>query len=358
MELVNKTPVLARVAVGQTADPGLRRGCVTAKATYCIGDSGELTPDLEHPVPLLDEDLETPLGLLPRDDLPRGDDAFEVICLGAAHAPGARAVEQMTASLQVGHRQQTLLVSGDRSWQGSGDTQQPSAAVPFLRMPLTWERAFGGTAVVTLDAHTELDVSHPLNPEGRGFDPTPQAAAMGQLLRAPAGYPRVDDRRSLPNVEHPEQAITAAGDAPDPACWATVPMSSATQALRGMTLPTAGASATDLPGLPDVTLAAFHRAVPQWIIELPEPRADVVLRGLSPDGTLEFTLPAADLWCDVALGPLKASRRLRPQLLVLLPERRRFYLVYRHRFTLQHQAGQQRCMRLRLERGWYVQGDS
>ena len=57
---------------------------------------------------------------------------------------------------------------------------------------------------------------------------------------------------------------------------------------------------------------------------------------------------------DYELGERAGTRELGPQLLMLLPEESRFYLVYRHFFTMEVTQGMQRSFRLRLAEGWTV----
>jgi len=75
-------------------------------------------------------------------------------------------------------------------------------------------------------------VTDPRNPAGKGFDPLPQGRALGEFLRWPAGYPVVEGERELPNVEAPDRLIRRPDAAPDPASWATLPLSSVTHATH------------------------------------------------------------------------------------------------------------------------------
>jgi hypothetical protein len=56
---------------------------------------------------------------------------------------------------------------------------------------------------------------------------------------------------------------------------------------------------------------------------------------------------------DSELGSRQGARELEPHLLVLLPDERRFYLVYRHFFTFQAAPDERRSFRLRLAEGWF-----
>lgn len=94
---------------------------------------------------------------------------------------------------RFGTREKTLLVLGDRYWDGT----RPSAAQPFAQMPLDWSRAYGGPDFA-------------LNPGGRGRQKTDGVAWLpnielpgDRLLRpdqavAPAGMGALD-------VMHPQR---------------------------------------------------------------------------------------------------------------------------------------------------------
>lgn len=348
LDLVNRTPLAAALLVTDPLDGGPRLGIVVAKATYTIGADQQLELDTQAPLPVLDDDEETDLGLIPRDDLPREDGAFEVILLGKAHTPGGRAALRTAVKLQVGAVRRELAVFGDRVWQGQGKHAQIGEAAGFTEMPLTWDRAFGGSCEVEIDREATVTVDDPRNPAGRGFDPEPRARHLGKYLAAPRGYPRLPEVRPLPNLEDPAALIGAYDEEPRPACWATVPMTSYLHVERGVIPPTEPGSARLV-----LTPGILHRAHPDWVIARPGAGAPVVLEGAHPDGPLRFALPELRVIADYQLGAVGGQDDLMPQLLLLLPEQRRCVLVYRLVFNYPFARGQERTVRLRTEAGWY-----
>lgn len=348
LELVNRTPLAVNLLVCEPRLEGPRLGILVAKATFTIPVDGPLMLDDQEPLPILDDDQETDLGLLPRDDLPREDDAFEVILLGKAHVPGGRSALRMPVRLQVGDVRRELAVHGDRLWQGQGKRARVGEAAPFTTMPLTWARAFGGSCEVEVDHEAVVTVDDPRNPAGCGFDPEPRARHLGKLLEAPRGYPRLPEQRPLPNLEDPAAPIAAWDDAPRPACWATVPMTSYLHVERGMVPPPEPDS-----GKLVLTPGIHHRAHPDWVIARPQPAAPVVLEGAHPDGLLRFKLPELRVIADFQVGAVEGSDDLMPHSLMLLPEERRCVLVYRLLFDYPFADGQERTVRLRTEVGWY-----
>jgi uncharacterized protein YjbI with pentapeptide repeats len=108
---------------------------------------------------------------------PRAD----VMLVGDAHVPAG--VQVTRVQMRVGKHSWELAVIGDRHWDGS----VPSSPQAFKTMPLTWERALGGT----LSAD---------NPVGRGYK-------TGTLL---------------PNLERLGQLVTSKRDTPRPVCFAPI----------------------------------------------------------------------------------------------------------------------------------------
>ena len=110
----------------------------------------------EMPVPLVDEGVAK---LTP-----------EFLVHGKAFAQPGRA-NACAVRARLGSRSKTLLVFGDRQWEGAG----ASTAQDFASIPIDWAHAFGGPA---LEA----------NPEGLGVAPA-------------------DGVHRLPNIERPDQPL-------------------------------------------------------------------------------------------------------------------------------------------------------
>ena len=125
MEFVNKTPVPAALKVASLGDTPHRFGMVTAKATWRFDESGGVELDGDDPFPLFKKDEETDLGLLPRDDMPQPNTAFDVILLGVAHAPGDQPTRQMQVAFSIADERQELAVFGDRHWVDRNSFSQP-----------------------------------------------------------------------------------------------------------------------------------------------------------------------------------------------------------------------------------------
>jgi hypothetical protein len=93
-----------------------------------------------------------------------------------------------------------------------------SEPIPFVRMPLTWGRSFGGTA--------DYGMVFGDNPQGRGYIVPPFQKGV---------LPRVAGVR-LPNVEAPDRRIRRWTDRPSPAGCAFYPRNWGLRLRRGLSL--------------------------------------------------------------------------------------------------------------------------
>ena len=114
--------------------------------------------------------------------------ATDVILLGHAQPEIGRAGEVLV-SLSVGPIKKHVRVFGDRTWKRTLGLAAISTPKPFERMPLVYERAFGGAGMP--------------NPVGVGFH-------RGDMEREFDGL-------RLPNLENPDQLLARPTDLPTPA---------------------------------------------------------------------------------------------------------------------------------------------
>jgi hypothetical protein len=123
--------------------------------------------------------------------------ATDVVLVGHAHAPRAGTTE-MDVRLTVGALHKTLRVFGERMWIHAAGTVATTRPVAFEKMPLVYERAFGGW-----DRH----------------DPDPKRHACDARNPIGTGFARSlpDEGLRLPNVEDPKALVGRFGDRPAPA---------------------------------------------------------------------------------------------------------------------------------------------
>ncbi len=171
---------LATAAFPWNFEPQRPSVVLVAKATFSLVDGG-LAALRGKAEPLSGDEPTEPGGSLRRaSDFAPYKPRVDVTLVGHAYAKQGATSSHVTFAFGRLHRR--LAVVGDRSWQSG----VPTSPAPFERMPLVWERAFGGAATTT-------------NPVGRG--------AVGGLL---------------PNLEDPDHLVRSPRETPAPVCFAPV----------------------------------------------------------------------------------------------------------------------------------------
>ncbi|MBA3709449.1 MAG: DUF2169 domain-containing protein [Planctomycetes bacterium] len=195
MEVINSTPFAAAVVHAQGAD-GDGRLQITIKATFSF--AGMPAGKQEA---IVDADAFTgepgASSLAAVTDLGWGKPGTDILLFAEALAPRAE-TRQCEVALAVGPVRKSVRVIGDRRWRRRLFGVVASDPLPFTTMPLTWERAFGGSAT-TRDGTLLMDER---NPVGTGFS-----------------HPDAQDdlaERRLPNLEDPGYPLATPKDHPDP----------------------------------------------------------------------------------------------------------------------------------------------
>jgi hypothetical protein len=199
--------------------------------------------------------------------------ATDVVMNGHAWATRTGTTE-LIAGLRIGPIQKQVLVFGDRAWFKSLGQVGASKPRPFEKIPLRWERAFGGWDRSHPDPNKH--VCEARNPVGVGMRPS---KTFEEGLR-------------LPNIEDPQHPLRKFGDTPPPAGFGFVsPHWQPRAALAG---------AFDekwqkqrAPLLPKNFDRKHLNAAAPGLVTPAYLRGDeqVVAAGVVPQGSLRFTLP-------------------------------------------------------------------
>lgn len=186
-----------------TADKQARDHCVVVvKGTFQTCATGEMSlAGEQRPLAAADEHYGAPETSCVRHecDFVLEKRFTDVVVVGKAVAPGGQPVSQLTVSLEIQGRTKDAIVFGERHWVRAIGGWSASPPVPFIEMPLTFDRAFGGQD----DSRGPADVSVELqNLAGVGFHPH---RANKEINGTP-----------LPNIEHSKQRIRSPRDRPEP----------------------------------------------------------------------------------------------------------------------------------------------
>lgn len=200
--------------------------------------------------------------------------ATDVVLIAHAYAPSGNSTT-VDVGLRCGSVAMRARVTGDRYWERRNAQVVASPPQPFERMPLTWARAFGGW-----DRSDEDPARHAFesrNPAGVGF---------GKPLR------KNGQRLRVPNVEHPDDPMTAYGQVVTPVGFGFVAPSWSPRASLAGTYDAAWESSRK-PLLPLDFDRRFFNAAPAELVAEPyligNERVDVI--NASPAPRLSFNLP-------------------------------------------------------------------
>ncbi|SAK90097.1 FHA domain protein [Caballeronia pedi] len=150
LRLTNATPFPAAMMLWEHP-PGRTNVSVIVKATFEIGANGDIKiAGRQIPVFRSDQATDERAEAQPRfeSDMVPWKVRTDILLVGHAYAPGGVAVEGLHARLEVGSLRHAVAIHGDRHWLFdplAGITRPViTRPIPFTKMPLGYERAFGG----------------------------------------------------------------------------------------------------------------------------------------------------------------------------------------------------------------------
>jgi hypothetical protein len=201
--------------------------------------------------------------------------ATDVVLLGHAQPQHATAPE-LDVSLSVGPIRKQVRVYGDRTWNRTLGVTTITAARPFERIPLVYERAFGGWDKSSADPREHSAEAR--NPVG-------------------IGYRRADMERDiqgtrLPNLEDPAELLQKPTERPPPAGFGYLCPDWAPRRQQAGTFDEAWRR-TRFPRLPvNFNLRHFNAApLDQQVRGFLSGGEPVEVRGAGTEGPLRFSLP-------------------------------------------------------------------
>ena len=208
MNLISLTPLTASPLL-LTDRNGAETLLIIVKGTWQIGKDGSLIPAEEQvPVRLEPEYSGDPASssLIHDTDVVMGKPGTDCMLHGHAWAPKV-GVGSVDVTFAVGPVRRTVRVFGERIWMKCLGKLAMSKPAPFRKIPLVWERAFGGEDTNWPDAKEHVFCLE--NPAGRG-------------LLAKKTKLEIDGLR-LPNLEDPALLIRKPGDSPKPVGFGPIP---------------------------------------------------------------------------------------------------------------------------------------
>jgi hypothetical protein len=314
MNLVNLTRHPADVTIATDKD-GREHVLVVAKATFEVRDDGSCAlAAKQQPMTYADEAFGEP-GLSSvryESDFALRKRRCDVVMNAHAHAPGGTPAAEVDVGLLFGPILKTARVFGDRIWKPrllAGFA--PSDPVPFKKLPIRYERAFGGA-----------DRSHP--DEKKHVVDERNTVGRGLYVRNESAHGGV-----LPNVENPRGLVASPFDRPAPVGFGF---------LARHVPPRRGYAGTydekwkeeRFPFLPaDFDDRYFQGAPEDQQCDYPKGGESVAVLGATPSGKWGFRLPALDVPARLIGLDRRIEFRCVVDTVILEPEENRFMLVAR-----------------------------
>jgi len=294
MELINSTRMIAGYTLGLEPS-GRELLVVVVKGTFRIPSrSGETLRLHEEQAPLVMSDVffGEPGLSAPRyevDFAPRKH-RCDVLLNATAYAPEGRPATRVTVGARIGAWSKSFDVVGDRVWEAGLGGIGASVTTPFVQMPISYDRAFGGT-----DSKSEDPADHAaymLNPVGRGFHKRLKSEWV--------------DGSPLPNTEETGNAVTWVEGNYRPMSFGAIGRHWEPRYKYAGTYDQQWFDRV-FPFLPDDFDEQYYQAAP-LDQQLPKPVGEqlVTLVNLTPDGQRQFVLPHFE--APIHIFPKKGER--------------------------------------------------
>ncbi len=307
LQLSDNTPFTSTLSLFPDA-MGIDTLYVVIKATFSLGN--ELTlAEIQQPLHMADEFNGEPglSSLKYASDIHLCKPTTDVALIGSAHTPGQQFRDELGTSLTVGPLAKTIYVVGDQEWTGRLLGPAKSPLKPFKKMPITFERAFGGVHIINEEKGKFKAVES--NPVGQGF----RASKRRKELKG----------KLAPNLVDPQ-------DSERPASYGFVAPNWQPRADFAGTYDE-GWERNRSPYLPlDFDTRFFNAAHPDLIadgyLQGGEP---VKLKNLSPHGTLRFPLPSCVFDLAIQVGGQKENPPLNLETVLFEPDDDRMTMLWR-----------------------------
>jgi hypothetical protein len=304
LQLNNKTPYQAESTIQLDID-GSEIWIVDVKATFEIKNGKPVLADEQQPVCLSDEYFGKPgeSSMKYENELVFKKPGTDIVINGHAYAPNGKPVTNLEVCARVGPIQKTILVYGDRIWSNSIRGLSISSPKPFLKMPLIYERAFGGTDLS--DDNPKKHGAEHRNPIGTGFGMSTKFL-QGKLL---------------PNIEDTKDRVTSWKSRPKPAGYGYICKHWEPRRQYAGTYDQKWVEER-LPLYPfDFDFRFFLGAHPD-MVATPHLKGDehVELKYLTPEGYLAFNLPRIALAFRTRLSGERVEHRAKLGNIVIEPD--------------------------------------
>lgn len=289
---------------------------VVVKGTFLVAEDGKV--DLagkQEPLVYADQHYGDPVdsSIKYECDFVRFKPQADVLVNGSAYSPTGVPVEKIQVSLQVDAMAKSFEVVGDRIWDKILLSITPTRPEPFLKMPITYDRAYGGVDISENDP--EKQKTYLENPVGVGFYPL-------CLRKNLVGKP-------LPNIQEIGKPVFSTRGKYQPMAFGTIGRNWLSR------YPLAGTYDQDwidnvFPFLPkDFDERYFQSAPTDQQISFLKGGEKVKCVNMTPEGSFEFSVPKLKVPIVFKFRDREVQGEPEIDTLMLEPDERRFMLTWR-----------------------------
>lgn len=276
MILRNYTPFPPLLFDGRDV-PGRNFGVLVLRGTFELIPGAALRPNPKQQ-PIVESDVwhgePNASSVYMESDLAPFKPRTDILVNAVAHAPGGRPLPDWQVGVEVGPIKKRLRVTGPRAWVREGGDWRLEDPEPIAELPLRYEYAFGGMYKSNWgDEHICLE-----NPVGKGY--------------IEGDVPSHEDRWPAPQIESLDEPVVEFGKKYRPEGFGPIARSWQPRLKCAGTFDDEWQK-TRWPELPRDFEFSFYNAAHSDLICPGFLRGDeeVVLEGLSPEGTQRFYLP-------------------------------------------------------------------
>lgn len=341
MQIVNATGMACSYTLG--LEPSAREHIVVVlKGTFAIPkEGGELQlADEQMPLVMADTFTGEPGLSAPvyESDFCMVKPYCDVLLNGGAWAPRGKPSKRVRVGLRVGTIDKQFDVVGDRTWEGRFLTGlRPGAPKPFERMPISYDRAYGGVD----DSNPDKIASYVPNIVGVGYHPRrPNRQIKG---------------RPMPNTEELGKPVRSVKGE-------YRPMSYGPLGRNFPPRPTYAGTYDEnwlekgFPFLPaDFDTRYFQSAPADQQMKHPRGGVSVELTNLTPSGRTKFRIPSLEMPIELTDASYERHETQGTlDTIVIEPDAGRVMLVWRASHALKRNMLEMRQVVVgRMTSGWY-----